>query len=146
MPFRRIPAALMLLACAPALAQQPVLPAFPLAARAAARFPQPVRVGDLLGKEVLRPVEAQDVLGRVAAITRRPDGAVLIVVRLGGVLGLGARPVAVPVEATALLGPYLAVMDLSPEQLRALPTYDGAGAQMLPGDETIRVGLTRPFH
>ena len=146
MPFRRIPAALMLLACAPALAQQPVLPASPLAARAAARFPQPVRVGDLLGKEVLRPVEAQDVLGRVAAIARRPDGAVLIVVRLGGVLGLGARPVAVPVEATALLGPYLAVMDLSPEQLRALPTYDGAGAQSLPVDETIRVGLTRPFH
>jgi hypothetical protein len=71
---------------------------------------------------------------------------VLIVVRLGGVLGLGARPVAVPVEAAALLGPYLAIMDLSPGQLRALPTYDGAGAQTLPAGETIRVGLTRPFH
>lgn len=146
MPFRRILAALMLLACTSALAQQPADPASPPAERAAARFPQPVRVGDLLGKEVLRPVEAQNVLGRVAAIVRRLDGAVLIVVRLGGVLGLGARPVAVPVEATALLGPYLAVMDLSPGQLRALPTYDGAGAQTLPADETIRVGLTRPFH
>lgn len=146
MPFRRILAALMLLACTSALAQQPADPASPPAERAAARFPQPVRVGDLLGKEVLRPVEAQNVLGRVAAIARRLDGAVLIVVRLGGVLGLGARPVAVPVEATALLGPYLAVMDLSPGQLRALPTYGGAGAQTLPADETIRVGLTRPFH
>jgi len=146
MPFRHIPAALMLLACTPTLAQQPAGLASSPAGRAAARFPQPVRVGDLLGKEVLRPVEAQDVLGRVAAIVRRPDGAVLIVVRLGGVLGLGARPVAVPAEATALLGPYLAVMDLSPGQLRALPTYDGAGVQTLPADETIRVGLTRPFH
>ena len=146
MPFCRILAALMLLVCAPAWAQQPTDPASPPAGRAAARFPQPVWVGDLLGKQVLRPVEAQDVLGRVAAIARRPDGAVLIVVRLGGVLGLGARPVAVPVEATALLGPYLAVMDLSPGQLRALPTYDSDGAQALPADETIRVGLTRPFH
>ena len=146
MPFRHMPAALMLLACAPALAQPPAAPAPPPAGRAAQRFPQPVRVGDLLGKEVLRPVEAQDVLGRVGAIARRPDGAVLIVVRLGGVLGIGARPVAVPVEAVALLGPYLAVMDLSPQQLRALPTYDGAGAQTLPAEETIRVGLTRPFH
>lgn len=145
MPFRRILALLMLLACAPALAQ-PADPASLPAGRAAARFPQPVRVGDLLGKQVLRPVEAQDVLGRIAAIARRPGGTVLIVVRLGGVLGLGARPVAVPVEATALLGPYLAVMDLSPGQLRALPTYDSAGAQTLPSDETIRVGLTRPFH
>ena len=30
-------------------------------------LPEPVRVGDLLGREVLRPVESQDVLGRVAA-------------------------------------------------------------------------------
>lgn len=146
MPFRRILTALLLLACTPALAQQPGNPVSSPAGHAAARFPQPVRVGDLLGKEVLRPVEAQDVLGRVAAIARRPDGAVLIVVRLGGVLGFGARPVAVPVEATALLGPYLAVLDLLPGQLRALPTYDGAGAQALPANETIRVGLTRPFH
>ena len=144
MPLRRIFAILILSACTPVMAQQPD-PAAP-AGRAAGRFPQPVRVGDLIGKQVLRPVEAQDVLGRVAAVARLPDGAVLVVVRLGGVLGLGARPVAVPVEATALLGPYLAVIDLSPEQLRALPTYDGAGAQPLPPDETIRVGLTRPFH
>ena len=141
MPVRRI-VAILLLASAPAWAQAPD-PA--LAARAARRFPQPVRVGDLIRRQVLRPVEQQDVLGRVAAVVRRPDGAVLIVVNLGGVLGVGTRPVAVPVEAAALLGEHVTVLDLSPEQLRALPTFDGAGAALEP-DEVIRVGLARPFH
>ncbi len=141
MPVRRI-VAILLLASAPALAQAPD-PA--LAARAARRFPQPVRVGDLIRRQVLRPVEQQDVLGRVASVVRLPDGAVLIVVNLGGVLGVGTRPVAVPVEAAALLGEHVTVLDLSPEQLRALPSFDGAGAALGP-DEVIRVGLTRPFH
>src|SRR5215469_7111364 len=43
----------------------PPPPGMSLAESAAMRFPQPVRVGDLLGREVLRPVESQDVLGRV---------------------------------------------------------------------------------
>ena len=104
-----------------------------------------MRVGDLIRRQVLRPVEQQDVLGRVAAVVRRPDGAVLIVVSLGGVLGVGTRPVAVPVEAAALLGEHVTVLDLTPEQLRALPTFDGAAAALAP-DEVIRVGLARPFH
>ena len=143
---RSVLAAILLLACGPALAQQPASPGLTPAANMARRFPQAVRVGDLTGRQVLRPIEAQDVLGRVTGVVRRQDGAVLVVVRLGGVLGFGARPVAVPVEATALLGEHLSVLDLTPEQLRALPAFDSAGTQPLPPDETIRVGLTRPFH
>ena len=111
-----------------------------------AAFPQPVRVGDLIRRQVLRPVEQQDVLGRVAEVVRRPDGGTLVVVSLGGVLGVGTRLVAVPVEAMALLGEYMAVMDLTPGQLRALPTFEDAGTTQLQPDEVIRVGLTRPFH
>lgn len=146
MSRRCILAATLLLSCAPALAQQPAPPGLTPGANLARRFPQPVRVGDLTGRQVLRPVEAQDVLGRVAGVVRRQDGGVLVVVSLGGVLGFGARPVAVPVEAIALLGEHLSVLDLTPEQLRALPAFDGAGTQPVPPDDTIRVGLTRPFH
>jgi hypothetical protein len=151
MTRRRILAALLLFACGPTLAQPPA-PAGPAkeaakqTERAARRFPQPVRVGDLLRRQVLRPVEQQNVLGRVAGVARRPDGAVLIVVSLGGVLGVGTRPVAVPVEATALLGEHLALLDLTLGQLRALPTFDTAGTTPLSADQTIVVGLTRPFH
>jgi len=147
----RILAAVLLIAGAPALAQQPAPTGLAREAtqgseRAARRFPQPVRVGDLIGRQVLRPVEQQDVLGRVARVVRRVDGAVLIVVSVGGVLGLGTRPVGVPVEATALLGEHLALLDLTPDQLRARPTFDAAGTTVISADQMIGVGLTRPFH
>jgi len=143
-----------LLAGAPAAAQQPA-PAggSPLEAAggslseaAARRYPQPVRVGDLIRRQVLRPIEQQNVLGRVAGVVRRQDGAVLIVVETGGVLGFNTRPVAVPVEAVALLGEYVALMGLTPGQLGALPLFDPAGTAPVPPDEMIRVGLVRPFH
>jgi len=105
-----------------------------------------VQVGSLIQRQVLRPVEQQNVLGRVASVVRQPDGAVLIVISLGGVLGLDTRPVAVPVEATALLDEYLAVLDLTPEQLRALPTFNATDTQPLQPDQMIKMGLTRPFH
>src|SRR5260370_40924371 len=38
----------------------PPPPGMSLAESAAMRFPQPVRVADLLGRQVLRPVESQD--------------------------------------------------------------------------------------
>ena len=131
---------------------QPSIPASPganppgLAERAARRFPQPVRVGDLIGRQVLEPTEAQPVLGRVAAVARRGDGGLDLIVRFGGVLGIGARPIAVPVEAVALLGEHVAVIDFTPEQLGTFPAVDGAGTGTLPPGDTIRVGLVRPFH
>lgn len=116
-----------------------------LAERAAKRFPQPVRVGDLIGRQVLEPRESQPVLGRVAAMVRRPDGGLDMIMRYGGVLGIGTRPIAVPVEAIALLGEYVVVKDFTREQLSAFSKADAPSPPLAP-DETIRVGLTRPFH
>jgi len=48
----------------------PPPPGMSLTQSAAMRFPQPVRVGGLLGREVLRPVESQDVLGWVRRVVR----------------------------------------------------------------------------
>ncbi len=114
--------------------------------RAARRFPQPVRVGDLIDRKVLEPRENQPVLGRVAALSRRPDGGADVVIRLGGWLGFGAHDVAVPVEAVGLLGEHLALLDVTPEQARALPRFDLAAAPIIAPDEVIRVGLVKPFH
>lgn len=141
-------AALLLAASVPLAA--PVL-AQEATQQAARRFPQPVRVGDLIHRQVLRPVERQTVLGRVEGVARRADGAVLVVVDARnagwrGALGLGARPVAVPADAMALLGEYLALVDLTPDQLRALPTFDPVGTAPVPPGDVIRMGLVRPFH
>ena len=113
--------------------------------QAAKRFPQPVRVGDLIGHDVLAPAESQPVLGRVAAVTRRADGGLDVIVRLGGLLGIGARPIAVPVEAVALLGEHVALLGLTPAQLDALPTAPTPSAP-LPPDTSIKVALVKPFH
>ncbi|WP_245295846.1 hypothetical protein [Methylobacterium sp. C1] len=130
-----------------------------MAGRAASRFPQPVRAGDLAGRFLLQPEESQPVLGRVTGLVRRGDGAVAVLVRLDGALGLtwlglqpiawsgtGSRLVAVPVEAVALLGEYVALIGLTPERLRALPTYTPGSATEIPPDETLRIGIVRPFH
>jgi len=82
----------------------PPPPGMSLAESAAMRFPQPVRVGDLLGREVLRPVESQEVLGRVRRVVRDQNGQIMVVVDFGGFLGFGTRPIAVPVDAMVLLG------------------------------------------
>jgi hypothetical protein len=138
----------LLLSASAALAQTaaPPLQIKELADRQARRFPQPVRVGDLIGRDVLKPVEAQPVLGHVMAIVRRADGGLDVIIRFGGVLGFGSRPIAVPVEAVALLGEFVAVMDFTPEQLETFPTVGGSGPAPLGPDEVIRVGLVKPFH
>jgi hypothetical protein len=141
----------LLLICAGAAAAQPPVatpdsPRAALAAREAKRYPQPVQVGVLIGRDVLQPLEAQPILGTVDAVVRRPDGGLDMIVSFGGVLGIGSRPIAVPIEAIALLGQYVAIMDFTPDQLGAFPTDDGSAATRLPADAVIKMGLTKPFH
>jgi hypothetical protein len=117
-----------------------------LAGAAARRFPQPVRVGDLLQRQVLRPVESQPTVGRVRDVVKRPDGGIDVVVDYGGAFGLFARPIAVPVDAMVLLGQYMEIADFTPEQLKQFKTYDATDMTPLPRDSIIRVGLARPSH
>ncbi|BAR47162.1 MULTISPECIES: hypothetical protein [Methylobacterium] len=112
-----------------------------LAAKAARRFPQPIRAGDLVGRRLLEPEERQAVLGRVRGAVRRADGGVDLTVETGWFSG---RAVLVPTEAVGLLGEHVALLDLTPEQLQTLPEAGPAAA--IPPDETIRVGLVKPFH
>jgi hypothetical protein len=117
-----------------------------LAQSAAMRFPQPVRVGDLLRRTVLEPDGTQRVLGTVAQVVRAADGTVDVVMTFGGFLGFGARPIAVPVDAMVLLGQDMEVVAYTPSQLSALPTYADGTSVPLPPDSQIKVGLAKPSH
>jgi hypothetical protein len=117
-----------------------------LAESAAMRFPQPVRVGDLLGREVLRPVESQDVLGRVRRVVRGTNGEIMVAIDFGGFLGFGSRLIAVPVDAMVLLGQDMEIVAFTPKQLQQFPTFSPAGANDVPDDTIIRVGLAKPSH
>jgi hypothetical protein len=116
------------------------------ASRAAQRFPQPVRAGDLIGRRVLEPVESRNVVGRVSAVVRRADGRIDLVLEHGGNFGLGGRRIAVPSEALALLGAELEILGYTPAELDRLPTFDGGGTVGIAPDDTIRMGLARPSH
>ncbi len=117
-----------------------------LSQSAAMRFPQPVRIGDLLHRDVLRPVESQEVLGRVRAVVRDSSGNILVVINFGGFLGFGARPIAVPVDALVLLGQDMGVVAYTPEQLRQFPTFSSSGTTPVADDTVIKVGLAKPSH
>lgn len=117
-----------------------------LAQSNAMRFPQPIRVGSLLHRLVLQPVESQTVLGRVVAVVRNETGMIELVVAYGGFLGVGRRPIAVPINATVLLGAAMEIVAYTPEQLRRLPTFTGAGTTPLPADTVLRIGLAKPSH
>lgn len=117
-----------------------------LAASAAMRFPQPVRVGDLVGRIVQRPVESQDYVGTVRRLVRNRKGTVLVVIDAGGWFGFGARPIAVPVDAMVLVGRAMEVVAYTPAQLDGLPSFAPGGTTPLAADTVIRVGLAKPSH
>ncbi len=124
----------------------PPPPGMSLAESAAVRFPQPVRVGDLLGRQVLRPVESQDVLGRVRRVVRDQNGQIMVVVNFGGFLGFGTRPIAVPADAMVLLGQDMEIVAFTPNQLQQFPTFSPSGTTDVADDTIIKVGLAKPSH
>lgn len=124
----------------------PPPPGMSLAESAAMRFPQPVRVGDLLGREVLRPVESQDVLGQVRRVVRDRSGQIMIVIDFGGFLGFGSRLIAVPADAMVLLGQDMEIVAFTPKQLQQFPTFSPSGTADVPDDTIIKVGLAKPSH
>ena len=118
-----------------------------LARSTAMRFPQPVRVGDLLHREVLKPVESQILLGTVRDVVREADGQIDVVVNYGGgLLGIGARPIAVPINAMVLEGQVMEIVAFSPSQLRRFPTFVSSSAMSVDRNAMIDVGLAKPSH
>ena len=124
----------------------PPPPGMSLAESAAMRFPQPVRVGDLLGRDVLRPVESQDLLGHVRELVRDSKGQIMVVIDLGGFFGFGSRPIAVPMDAMVLLGQDMEVVAFTPDELRRFPTFSPSGTTLIADDAVVNVGLAKPSH
>lgn len=145
-------ATLILLLAGSARAQSPTPggmpppPGMSMAASAAMRFPQPVRVGDLLHRDVIEPVESQNYVGKVEQIVSASDGGLAAVITLGGFLGFSSRSVLVPVDALVLLGNVVEVDAFTPAQLRHLPTFSPGGTTPLAPDAIIKVGLAKPSH
>lgn len=110
------------------------------AERMASRFPQPVKVGALVGWPLLDYDDV--VLGHVREVARTAQGAMFLVCDVGGWFGPG-RLVGVPVEAVALIGRHVALLDITPDELAELPTWTGQDATLVAADTTIRLAISR---
>ena len=113
----------------------------PMAERMSRRFPQPVRVGDLIGLPVLD--DRASTLGRVRQVVRTAQGKIALIVAYGGWFGWGARLLAVPIEVVGIEGRQLASLDMPRREYAAAPTWQGNDATVLADDAIIRVALAR---
>lgn len=112
----------------------------------AERFPQPVRAGDLIGRDVIAPVESQDWLGRIRKVVKDGTGNPRVVMTFGGFFGLGGRLICVPLKDLALTGYSLQAVGIDPEALKAMPTCDGGAESPIDPNAVLRVGLAKPAH
>jgi PRC-barrel domain len=113
----------------------------PMVERMNRRFPQPVRVGDLIGLPVLD--DRSSTLGFVRRVVRTAGGKIELIVSYSRWFGWFGRPVAVPIEVVGIEGRQLASLDMPRSEYAAAPTWQGQGATALPDDATIRIALAR---
>jgi hypothetical protein len=113
----------------------------PMVERMNRRFPQPVRVGDLIGLPVLD--DGSSTLGVVRRVVRTAGGKIELIVSYSRWFGWFGRPVAVPIEVVGIEGRQLASLDMPRSEYAAAPTWQGQGATALPDDTTIRIALAR---
>jgi PRC-barrel domain len=113
----------------------------PMNERMLKRFPQPVRVGDLIGLPVLN--ENASTLGHVRQVVRTPQGNIQLIVSYSRFWGWFGRPVAVPLEVVGIEGRQLVSLDMRPDEYANAPTWQGNDESALPNDAKIRIALAR---
>jgi hypothetical protein len=105
------------------------------------RFPQPARVGYLIGLPVL-DINSKT-LGYVQQVVRTPAGEIKFIVSYGRWFGWFGRPVAVPLQVLGIEGRQLVSVDMSPSEYDASPTWRDTESTPLPVDGTVLVALSR---
>jgi hypothetical protein len=113
----------------------------PMKERYLRRFPQPARVGDLIGMPVLDL--HSKTLGYVEQVVQTSAGEIEFIVGYSRWWGWFGRPVAVPLEALGIEGGQLVSLDMQPGEYDTAPTWHDTGATPLPADATVRVALSR---
>ena len=113
----------------------------PMKERYLKRFPQPARVGDLIGMPVLDL--HSKTLGYVQQVIQTTAGEIEFIIGYSRWWGWFGRPVAVPLEALGIEGGHLVSLDMSPSKYAAAPTWHDTDAKPLPADATVRVALSR---
>ncbi len=105
------------------------------------RYPQSVKVGDLIGLPLLD--DDDRTLGRVQSVVRTASGKIRLIVPYGGWLGWRQRLVAVPIEVVAIAGRQLAALDMTRAEFDAALAWNDPQSQTIPASDVIRIALYR---
>ena len=103
------------------------------------RFPQPVKVGDLIGLPLLD--DDDRTIGYVKAVVRTSAGKILLIVPYGGFLGWKQKLVAVPIEVVAIAARQLAALDMPRKAFDTAANWDMTQAKPIDEKEIIRIAL-----
>jgi hypothetical protein len=110
------------------------------------RFPQPVRVGDLIGLPVLDFDDST--IGYVSEVVRRGDGEIDLIVPYGPWFGWlrsqwGRRPVAVPIKSVALLAKQIDALEFTRDDFADAPTWTPSDGSPVALHEKTLIALGR---
>jgi hypothetical protein len=105
------------------------------------RYPQPIRVGALVGARV--GDNDSRTLGFVRQVVRTPQGKIDLIVDYGGWFGWGTRPVAVAIAVVGSLGREVVSLDMQRTDYASAPTWQSMGDTVLPNDNAVRIALAR---
>jgi hypothetical protein len=112
--------------------------------RMQARYPQPVRVGDLIGIPLLD--DSASTLGHVREVVRTKENKIELIVAYHGFLRWRTRLVAVPIEVVGIAGRHLTSLDMPRSEYAGAPTWTSAPTSpdgRLSDDATIKIALSR---
>lgn len=109
------------------------------------RFPQSVRVADLIGLPVLDYFDAT--IGYVRNVVRHPGGKVQLVVTHGGwPAGWSiwlSRLVPVPIEMVAILGRQIVALEMSRDDFERARTWSPGDGEKIDLNEMIKIAISR---
>ena len=105
------------------------------------RFPQKVRVGDLIGLPMLDYDDRT--MGHVTNVVRTADGKIKLISTCCGYFDWNRHQVAVPIETVAILARQIDVLDITRDDFFGLVGWNGSDGTTLGADETIRIAISR---
>ncbi|MCW5690951.1 MAG: PRC-barrel domain-containing protein [Pseudolabrys sp.] len=110
------------------------------------RFPQPVKVGDLIGLPVLDFDDST--IGYVKSVVRRPDGEIDLIVPYSAWFGWlhtekGKRLVAVPIKSVAILGRQLDALEFTRQDFDDAPAWKASDGSPIGLHEKTLIALGR---
>lgn len=106
------------------------------------RFPQPIRVGALVGARVSD--NDSRTIGTISQVVRTAQGRIDVIVDCCGWFGFGTRRVAVPIAVLGSFGREVASLDWPRSAYATLPAWhSAAGDVVLSSGDMVQIALAR---